>query len=144
MKKLIKTIVFAVGLAVFGVGCASGTRFSDYRPTVSPPAAGNGRIWFYRPSALGAAVQPSVKLDNQAVGTAAPHGFFFTDTQPGIHEVSCTTEWTDKTSLTVTTNIDSYVRLNMAMGFFVGHVIPKEVPEAKATNEMKNLHLATP
>ena len=131
-------------MAVFAVGCASGPKFSEYRSTVSPPTAGNGRIWFYRPSALGAAVQPSVKLDNQAVGTAAPHGFFFADTQPGSHEVSCTTEWTDKTSLTVTTNIDSYVRLDIAMGFFVGHVIPKEVPETKATNEMKNLHYAAP
>ena len=134
----------AVGLVIFAVGCSSGPKFSDYRPTVSHPAEGNGRIWFYRPSALGAAIQPSVKLDDQVVGSAVPHGFFHVETLPGKHTVSCTTEWTHKTSINVTTNVDSYVRLNMAMGLFVGHVIPNEVPEAKATNEMKNLHLAVP
>jgi Protein of unknown function (DUF2846) len=144
MKNLLKTFAVAVGLAVFAVGCASGPKFSAYRSTVSPPAAGDGRIWFYRPSSFGTAVQPDVKLDSKTVGRAVPHGFFYADTQPGVHEVSASTEWTHKTSLTVTTNVDSYVRLEMMLGLVVGHVIPKEVPEAKATNEMNNLHLAAP
>lgn len=144
MKKLTKTIVLVVGLAVIVTGCASGPKFSDYRFTVSAPVTGNGRIWFYRPSALGVAVQPAVKLDGEAVGNAVSHGFFHVDTPPGIHEVSVTTEWTHKTSLTVTPNVDSYVRLEMMLGLFVGHVIPKEVPEAQAVKEMQNLRLASP
>ncbi len=144
MKNLLKTFALAVGLAVFAVGCASGPKFSEYRASVSPPADGNGRIWFYRPSALGAAVQPDVKLDGTKVGTAVPHGFFHVDTPPGVHEVSASTEWTHKASLNVTTNADNYVKLEMMIGLFVGHVIPKEIPEAEATNQMNNLHLATP
>jgi hypothetical protein len=66
------------------------------------------------------------------------------EAQPGLHTISTTTEWTHKTPVTVSTNADSYVRLNMAMGLFVGHVVPKEVTESMATNDMKNLHLAVP
>ena len=144
MKNLVRSIVMGVGLAAIATGCASGPKFSEYRATVSPPVAGNGRIWVYRPSALGMAVQPDVKLDDRAVGNAVPHGFFHVDTQPGNHQVSVTTEWKHETPLTVATNMDSYVRLEMMMGLFVGHVIPKEVPEAQAVKEMKNLHFAAP
>jgi len=124
-------------------GCAGGVKYSEYRPTVAAPAQGYGRIWFYRPSAMGAGVQPAVKLDGQQVGNAVPHGYFHVETQPGPHTVSTTTEWTHKTPLTVSTNGDSYIRLNMMIGLLVGHVIPKEVAESKATNDMKNLHLVT-
>jgi hypothetical protein len=143
MEKL-KTLAMAVGLAMFAVGCATGPKFSEYRPTVPPPTDGCGRIWFYRPSALGAAIQPAVNLDGRTVGNAVPHGFFHVETLPGEHTVSCSTEWTHKTSINVTTNQASYVRLNMMMGLFVGHVIPKEVPESQAIEEMQDLHLATP
>lgn len=143
MKKLFKTILLASGLAIFAVGCASGPKFSEYRLTVPPPPAGQGRIWFYRPSALGAAVQPAVKLDDQVVGNAVPHGYFHVETLPGEHTVSATTEWTHKISINVNTNEDSYVRLSMMIGLFVGHVIPKEVPESQGTNDMKNLHLTS-
>jgi hypothetical protein len=55
-KNVLEAFAVSVGPDIFAVGCASGPKFSDYRPTVSPPAEGNGRILFYRPSALGAAV----------------------------------------------------------------------------------------
>jgi len=63
---------------------------------------------------------------------------------PGEHTVSCTTEWTHKVTINVSTNADSYVRLNMMMGLFIGHVVPKEVPESEAVQDMQNLHLANP
>ena len=145
LMRPLATLTLVGWLPVAGLlsGCASGTKFSEYRPTVAPPAEGVARIWFYRPSAFGAAVQPAVKLDEQVVGHAVPHGFFHVETTPGTHLVSSATEWKHKTSINVTTNADSYVRLNMAMGLFVGHVVPHEVPESKATNELKNLHLVT-
>lgn len=141
---MIKTLLFTAALAVLATGCASGPKFSAYRPTVPPPGNGLARIWFYRPSAFGAAVQPAVNLDGQSVGNAVPHGFFHVETLPGPHTVSCTTEWTHKVDLNVTTNEDSFVRLSMMMGLVVGHVIPKEVPESQAVKEMENLHLASP
>jgi hypothetical protein len=124
------------------VGCASGPKFSEYHRTAPPCSVGQGRIWFYRPSALGAAVQPDVKLDGHVVGKAVPHGFFSADTAPGAHEVSATTEWTHKTQINVMPNCESYVQLNMMMGLFVGHVAPEEVPPEKALRKIADLHLA--
>ena len=78
----IKTILSTLCLAVFAVDCASGVKFSEYRTTVPPPPEGYGRIWCYRPSTLGAAIQPAVKLDDQAVGNAVPKDFFHLETPP--------------------------------------------------------------
>jgi hypothetical protein len=124
------------------VGCASGPKFSDYRRTAPPCSAGQGRIWFYRPSAFGAAVQPAVRMDGRVVGRAVPHGFFSADTTPGPHEVSAATEWTHTTKIIVKPNCENYVQLNMMMGLLVGHVVPEEVPPEKALRKMEGLHLA--
>ena len=91
---------------------------------------------------LGMALQPAIQLDNREVGNAVPHGFFHAEVLPEEHTMKCMTEWSNETSLNVTTNKDSYVRLEMMMGLFVGHVIPKEVSESEAADEMKDLHLA--
>jgi hypothetical protein len=139
--KTFRLFLMAVCMAVFATGCASGVRYSEYRTTLKPPADGQGRIWFYRPSAGGAAVQPNVNLDDQVVGRAKPHGFFFVDTSPGLHRVQCTTEWPQKAEVMVTTNQNSYVRLDIEIGIFVGHIVPREVSEAQATEDMQDLHL---
>lgn len=141
MKEISNLLLYA-GLAALSVGCASGPKFSEYRASVPPPPDGYARVWFYRPSAMGAAVQPNVKLDDRVVGSAVPHGFFHAEVKPGEHQVSATTEWTHKGTVAVTTNEDSYVRLNMAMGLFVGHIVPEVMPESKATNQMNGLHFA--
>jgi hypothetical protein len=86
-------------------------------------------------------VQPAVKLDGVKVGNAVPYGFFHIETAPGLREVSVTTEMTHKATIPVSHNKDTYVRLNMMMGLFVGHVVPVEVPQEKAIKDMENLHL---
>ena len=130
-------------LALLMAGCASGPRFSEYRGCVPSHSEGGSRVWFYRPAgAFGVTVQPPIMLDDRKVGTAVPRGFFCVEASPGTHEVSATTEWTHRTQITVNTNADTFVRLNMMVGVFMGHVIPHEVPEAKATNQMNNLRLA--
>ena len=139
--KLSKPLLPIACLVFLTAGCACGPKYCDYRPTVPPAASGNGRIWFYRPWVLGLPFQPKVKLDNQPVATAVPLGFFYVEAKPGTHEVSATTEWTHKRQVIVTANADSYVRLNICPGLLAGHLIPKEVPECKGINDMKNLRL---
>src|ERR1051326_1390723 len=90
--KLFKSLLTTLPSALLAGGCASGPKYSQYRPTLPPAPTGFGRVWFYRPSAMGAGVQPAVKLDDQVVGNAVPHGFFHVETLPGafrhgrIHE----------------------------------------------------------
>ena len=135
-------LVAALAAGLMLSGCASGVKFAEYRATVKPCEKNQGRVWFYRPSAMGFAVQPAVDLDGSTVGHAVPGGFFHTETAPGAHEVSVTTEMKHKKTIAVAPGQETYVRLNMAMGMFVGHVIPVETPPEKALREMEGLHLA--
>lgn len=121
-------------LALLAVGCATGPKFAETE----------GRIWFHRPSkVIGSAVQPHVWVNGVAVGKAQPGCFFFVDRAPGTYEVKCATEWTDKFQLTLQARDEKYVRLTMAPGVFVGHVIPSEVDKAKAEKELAGCKLIT-
>lgn len=109
------------------VGCASGPKYSQVRSTLPPLPADNGRIYFYRTAVVGAAVQPAVKLNGEKVGIAKAKGFFFVDSPPGNFEVETSTEVKRLLSLTLEEGQTRYVRLNVSMGFFVGHVYPELV-----------------
>lgn len=133
-------LVFAATL----VGCATGPEFAKYSATVQPPARTEGRIWFYRPSKMmGAGVQPTVFLNGEKVGQAQPGCYFYVDRQPGNYEVKCTTEWSDKTSLTLAAGDERYVRLSLGIGLFVGHIVPKEVDRAAGLEEISKCKLIT-
>ena len=130
LKRLI-VLVLAVGLSACAV---SGQKFSEATPAGATPAAGtkstaldpeNGRIYFYRTMLLGAAVQPEVLVNGQVVGRATPNGFFFVDRKPGSYEVTTTTEVELKLTLTLDKGQTRFVKLNLGMGFFVGHVYPE-------------------
>jgi hypothetical protein len=124
-------------------GCATGPKYSDYRATLQPRAAGMGRIWFYRHSVVfGDAIDPAVKLDGTKIGNSIPGSFFQVQTTPGVHEVSTATEATYKTTVTVSTNTDSYVKFHVLPGAFVYRVVPSVVNEAEAVQEMGGLRYA--
>jgi hypothetical protein len=74
-------------------GCATGPSLENLQANVAQVAPDRGRIFLYRiNSPFGAAMQPSVKLDNVDVGDAVPGGVFFCDVAPGPHVISVTTE----------------------------------------------------
>src|SRR5580704_12503983 len=100
------------GLAIFMAGCATGPRFEKYSATLPPPAPGQGRIWFYRPSKMvGEAVQPYVYLNGTTVGKAQPGCYFYVDRPPGIYQIKCTTEWSDSDNIYVATGDEKFIRL---------------------------------
>jgi hypothetical protein len=141
--KTMKHLWLSGSLAVLAAGCASGPTFSEYRSSLPPAPEGYGRIWVYRPSAMGLAVQPPVRMDGARVGRAVPHGYFHVEAKPGTYEISTTTEWTPhRESVRVSSKADTFVRLDMREGALVGHVVPSVVPERIATNQMNKLHLA--
>lgn len=138
MKYLLLLVVLCAGI----VGCATGPDFKSYSSSLTPPKEGQARVWFYRPSKfIGSAVQPTVFLNEAAVGKAQPGCFFYTDRRPGTYTVQCTTEWSDKAQLTVNANEVHYVRLTMLPGVWVGHVLPKIVPEKDGLKEIVNCRL---
>jgi|GEM_PF-279788 len=140
MLRFIKLAI--IGLAILLTGCASGVKYSVMAPSIPAVSPDQGRVFFYRPSMIGAAVQPAVHMDNVIVGDSKSEGFFFVDTNPGNHLVSTATE----VERTLTFNLDpgetKYVKTSVSLGLFVGHVTPelvnpedalKELPDTKYT-----------
>jgi hypothetical protein len=132
--------VFVATLLALG-GCAtSGPTYTEFKPTAPRLDPGSGRIYLYRSSVLGAAVQPAIKVNDDVVGAAQPLGFFYVDRKPGAYEISTTTEVERKLSLTLDAGQTRYVRLNISIGFFVGHVYPELVDNDIGEKEMQECH----
>jgi hypothetical protein len=133
--------LFTLLLALTLTGCAtSGAKFSEMKASMPSLAADSARIYLYRTAILGAAVQPQVKLNGEAIGKAVPRGFFYVDRPAGAYEVSTSTEVKRNLSLTLEKGQTRYVRLNISMGFFVGHVYPELVEDAEGAAQIANCH----
>jgi hypothetical protein len=135
----IRTSLFAAALLLLLSGCASGAKYAEVVSTIPALTPSQGRIYFYRPSAFGAAVQPDISLNGQKVGTAKPHGFYFVDRAPGNYEVSTATETENKLTFTLEPGQERFVRLRIQMGVFVGRIVPELVDRAEAQKELKDM-----
>jgi hypothetical protein len=131
----------AVAMLLLGTGCATGPKYAEVVSTLPPLDPSQGRIYFYRPSALGAAVQPDIKLNGVKVGTAKPHGFYFVDRAPGDYEVSAATETEKKLTFTLEAAQERFVRLKIQLGVLVGRIVPELVDRTEADGEIKDLSL---
>ncbi|WP_299693518.1 DUF2846 domain-containing protein [Hydrocarboniphaga sp.] len=140
MKNLCKAAL--LGLVLGLTACASGPAYKD--TSIAPLRSDQGRIFFYRPSSLGAAVQPDLTLNGEVVGSAVPDGFFYVDRAPGNYEVVAATEVKNKLTFTLEKGQLRYVRLDMAMGLLVGHVIPRLADETTGAKEIVDTKFADP
>ena len=128
-------------LVLMLAACAtSGQTFTQMQTGAPMLAANNGRIYVYRTSILGAAIQPSVKLDSTVVGDAVPQGYFFIDRPAGNYKISTETEVDRMVSLTLEPGQIRYVRLDPTFGFFVGHISPVLVDNQQGEKEIKDCH----
>jgi hypothetical protein len=135
-KQLFMSLFLIVVLSNL-VGCASGVKFPDYAKDMSSIDQSQSRLFVYRSTAFGAAIQPVVTIDDVATNNAVPMGFFFKDVAPGNHTVKCSTEVKRKLSFTTKPGQTKYVRLDVSMGFFVGHISPKLIDEEIALKELQ-------
>jgi hypothetical protein len=136
--KNIATYLACLAAVVLATGCASGPKYSELCKSFPPLNPDQGRIFVYRTSALGAAVQPAVKLNDEQIGTAVPKGFFYVDRPAGQYEISTATEVKRTLSLLLDKGQTRFVRLAISMGFFVGHVYPELVDPDKAEKEIQD------
>lgn len=143
MKTLLKLVLaFAAAAAV--AGCASGPKYAEMKSSIPTLAADQGRVIFYRTAVLGAAVQPEVRLNGVAVGSAVPNGFFWVDRPAGSYEVSTSTEVERKLTFTLDKGQVRYVRLNISIGLLVGRIIPELVDNATGEKEIVDLSYVAP
>ncbi len=127
-------------LALSLLSCASGPTFQEMSVSLAHTESGMGRIYFYRTTVIGAAVQPEVRLNGEAVGKAVPQGFFYVDRPPGNYQVSTTTEVERDLTFTLEEGQTRYVRLSISMGLFVGHVYGELVDESEGKSEIVDTH----
>ena len=146
MKTLAK-ITFLLIFVSFMGGCASGPTYQEMASSMGELPKDSGRVYFYRTSAFGAALDPEVKMNNEVVGKATAQGFFYVDKEPGKYEIMTSTEVDRKLSLILDAGQTRYVRFGVSMGFFVGHVYPElasveegqeEIKSCKFTGEVDN------
>ena len=136
MKKFFQLVVLVFIWGFFSA-CASGPGFMEVNPSLSSDQAEKGRIFFYRPSALGAAIQPDVMLNDERVGSAQSWGFFYVDRPPGGYKVATSTEVERTISFILEKGQTRFIRFAVSMGFFVGHIYGELVEESVGLSEIK-------
>lgn len=125
-------------MALALASCASGPTYAELKPTLPPLAKGHGRVFVYRPSSFGAAIQPSVKIDDQVVGTSEGRGFIYSDQPAGSRKVSLKTEWNHEGTVAVKSGEVSFVRCSVIPGVFAAHVRPSQVERSTGEEEIQD------
>jgi hypothetical protein len=128
-----------LAMTLIVAGCAtSGPKYLEMVPNMTKLSPDMGRIYIYRTTVLGAAIQPDVKVNGEVVGSAVPNGFFYVDRSSGTYEIMTSTEVDRRLTLTLDKGEARFVRLNISMGFFVGHVYPELVEPLTGEKEIED------
>jgi hypothetical protein len=138
MKSFAKLTLTLVFCCLFSACATSGLKYSEFKSTSVYMTPDNSRIYIYRATTLGAAVQPEVKVNGEVVGKAVPNGFFYVDGISGAYVISTSYKVERRLFLTLDKGQTRYVRLNIAKGFFVGYVYPELVEDEVAQKEIQD------
>lgn len=134
----LKNLALALVSSLCLVSCASGPSYAEVKGKLTPPAKGQGRVFVYRTSGMGGLVSPAVKMNDVEVGTSQGGGFFYTDQPAGTHQVSITTEWKHKNTVTVAPGQNTFVQCKVTPGVLMAHIIPNQVSAAVGESEISN------
>ncbi|MGZ2748575.1 DUF2846 domain-containing protein [Burkholderia stagnalis] len=132
--------LFAAGVTLLASGCASGPQYSEAAKSIPPLASDHGRIYFYRTNMVfGAAIQPQIKLNDEAVGRSQLGSFFYVDKLPGNYKVTTTTETEEAVTFKLDAGETKYVRTYATMGVLVYRVVPSLEDEAVGMGRIREL-----
>lgn len=127
-------------LAAALAGCAaSGPKYSEVKNSIPALHPEQGRIFFYRSSSVGFAVQPNILLNGTVVGEMVPQGFFYVDRSPGKYVATARTEAEASVEIPLAANETRYVRGSISLGIFVGRPNLNLVDAKDALIEMVDL-----
>jgi hypothetical protein len=83
-------------------------------------------------------------LNDEKVGKAVPQGFLYLGKEPGGYKARTSTEVKRTLSFTLEPGQTRYIRLDVNLGLFVGHVSPVLVEEEKAKKELQKCKYTGP
>ncbi len=132
--------LISVVFLLCAAGCASGPTYEEYSSTIEPPLPLDGRIYIYLTTAFGTAVQPAVMVNDEEVGKAIFNSFFYVDRLAGKYEVSASIKAERSLSLTLEDGEVKYVRLDVTLGLFGGHIEPVLVDKAVGEQELQSMN----
>ncbi len=139
MRRWIGGFLLAV-LAACLFGCsASGPRFSEMAGSIPSLGENQGRIYFYRTSIMGMAVQPDVTVNGQFVGKSQPGSFFFIDRPAGTYRASARTEAEGTIDITLRPKQTAYILMSISAGLMVGRPEFERVAESEGRKELPPL-----
>jgi len=149
MSDNLKLLAFAIllGAMPLSAACAGDdTTYAVLHPGEPALAADQGRIYLYREGGLmGAALQPTIMINGESAGgRAKPGDYFYIDRPAGNYVISTTTEKEESTNITVVAGQPIYVRFDVSMGLFAGHVSPSIIDPLTAADEIKDCDYHAP
>jgi len=138
-RKIIRIALAVVSMNVLAA-CASGPTFKETRASELAVAPGLTRIYFYRVDTMaGVGFQLNISIDGVPIGSMLPGGYFYEDKPPGSYEISTTRlGQKDSTKITVKQGETRYIRFDLVIGFFGGHLIPTPVSTELGKSEIAN------
>lgn len=141
MRRSVLKLAFVAAATVLVAGCAAtGIKHSEMAASMPKLKAGEGRIYFFRPSSMiGAALQPEVRLNGRVVGQSKPGGFFFVDRPAGSYVAATATETEKSVSFALQAGETKYVRTYMSMGVALWRANLELVDANKANAELDSL-----
>jgi hypothetical protein len=127
-----------LAVPVSAASASDATTFAVLHASEPLIPAGQGRFYFYREGGLmGVALQPSVMIDGVSAGARAkPGDYFYVDRPAGTYEISTETEKKEAVSATIAAGQSMYVRFDVSMGLFVGHISPSIIDPQQALKEI--------
>ena len=133
----IKRFALACAIALLASGCASGPKFAEVKSAIPTQKANEGRVYVYRNSSFGAAVQPNVMVNDRPAGESQAMGFFFVDLPPGPVKVATSTETEHQLTFKLDAGQVRYVRTDVHFGLFVGRIQPQLIDNAVGAKEIE-------
>lgn len=133
----IKRFALVCAIALLASGCASGPKFAEVKSAIPAQKANEGRVYIYRNSSLGAAVTPTVMVNDKPAGESTAMGFFFIDLPPGPVKVATSTETEHQLTFRLDSGQVRYVRLDVHFGLFVGRIQPQLVDNAEGAVQIE-------
>lgn len=131
-------LLAALAACLFGCS-ATGPRYSEMAENLPSLGESTGRIYFYRNTLLGAAVQPEVTVNGQVVGKSQPNSFFFIDRPAGTYRASARTEAEGSIDIVLLARQTAYIEMSIGMGFFVGRPAFERVAESEGRKALPSL-----
>ena len=136
--RTLKVLALITVTALLGA-CASGPKYAEVQASQPQLAEGKGRVFFYRTQLVGAAVQPTIFVDGQGVGTCEPDGVFYRDLAPGSYVANVETEVERSLSFVLAAGETKYVRCYISIGLLIGRGNLELVAETTGKSEISGL-----